>query len=400
LVTLEHQYLITEDLPEVRALDKRLVLIRDPGDCFYLRQERDGLLLGTYGHPGKPVWLDGIPPDFGMALFADATDDVEHVVERAVARVPLLGRAGIKGVVNGPIAYAPDAQPLVGPAGGLENFYHCCGLQVGITHGPAAGKMIAEYIVEGETEWDPFGWDPRRFGAWATPQYTTARACELYEHQCAIPYPHRIWESARPVQRTPLYDRLRERGGVFAQIGGWERAMWFEKPGVVDDGELSFGHECWHEAVKLECEAARDAVAIMDHGGFSRYEIHGPGAVEFLDHLVCTRLPAIGRVRLGYFLTHKGMILTEATIARLENERFMLCGPTLPERRDFDWLQQHRPRDAEFVIDDCCEFDGALILAGPLSRRLLSRLTSADIEARAIPWMGVKNIELTGWKCA
>ena len=392
LVTLEHQYLITEDLPELGDHHQRLVLVRDPHDCFYLRQEGNGLLLGAYGHAAKPVWSDGIPADFGMELFPDATADVEHVIERAIARVPLLASAGVRSVVNGPIAYAPDAQPLVGPAEGLTNFYHCCALQVGITHGPAAGKTIAEYIVGGETEWDPFAWDPRRFGPWADTDYTTQRACELYEHQYAIPFPHRTWQRARPLQRTTLHDTLARRGAVFAQIGGWERAMWFERPGAADDGVLSFHHECWHPAVQAECEAARDAVAVMDHGGFTRYEIRGPGAAAFLDRMICTRLPAIGRVRLTYLLTPRGMIFSEATVARLAETHFVLCGATLADRRDLDWLRCHAPIDGSVEVIDGSDHDAALIIAGPRSRALLARLVATDVSAAAAPWMPVREV--------
>ena len=331
LVTLEHAYLLTEEIPEIAQRSEKLPLLRDPDDCFYLRQERGGLLLGSYGEDPQVAWRDGIPADFGMELFPDRLEDIAPVVEAAIARVPLLAEAGIKQMVNGPIPYTPDAQGLVGPAEGLPGVYHCCGIQVGITQGPAAGKAIAELILEGETEWDNWAWDPRRFGHWATVDFAAERAAELYRNQYAIPYPHRLWQAGRPLQTTPLHETLAARGAVHGQIGGWERPLWFQRDGIRDDGRLSFhrGEEPWHGAVGAECRAVRDAVGVMDHGGFTRYEIGGPGAADFLDRMTCSRLPAVGRVRLAYFLSPKGGVLSEATICRLAEDRFLLCGPTL-----------------------------------------------------------------------
>ena len=196
------------------------------------------------------------------------------------------------------------------------------------------------------------------------------RACELYEHQYAIPYPHRIWKSARPVNRTPLYDTLKATGAVFGQVAGWERAFWFETDAVRDDGALSFRHEAWHHAVRAECEAVRDCVGIMDHGGFTRYEVEGEGATEFLDQVFCGAMPAIGRVKLSYMLTHKGKVWSEATIARLAENRYLLCGPTLADQRDLDWMMQFLP-DSGVDLRRGSEFDAALMVMGPKAREVL-----------------------------
>ncbi len=395
VVTLMHQYMVTDALPELDQDQAVFPLIRDPELCFYLRRERDAFLLGSYAHEGRPVWQNGVPPDFDHQLFPDDVDGMMEVFEAALPHVPILEKAGARRFVNGPIPYAPDALPLVGPATGAPNFYHATGVQIGITHSAGIGKAMAEWLTEGETEWDLSAWDPRRFGDWATPAYANARAAEHYGLQYAIPYPHRLMQAGRPVNQTPLYGTLRDSGAVMGQIGGWERAMWFQRDGARDTGELSFHDEPWHAAVQAECETVRDGVGVMDHGGFTKFSVSGPRAAEFLSWVFCGALPAVGRVRLSYLLTPKGRIWSEATIARLTEDRFLLCGPTLAVDRDFDCLKAHLPVDGVSLTKGH-PHDAALLVMGPKSRDLLSGLTDADLSAEAAPWLSVAEIQIAG----
>ncbi|MEO1194167.1 MAG: FAD-dependent oxidoreductase [Pseudomonadota bacterium] len=395
VVTLEHQYMVTSPLPALEADSSLFPLIRDPDIRFYLRRERASLLLGSYAHEGRPVWREGVPPDFDHQLFPDDVEGMMAVYEAALAHVPLLAEAGAQRFVNGPIPYAPDALPLVGPAAGLRNFYHATGVQIGITHSAAIGKAMAEWLTEGETEWDLSAWDPRRFGDWAMADYAAARASEHYDLQYAIPFPHRIMTSGRPVQRTPLYDLLVGQGAVMGQIGGWERAFWFQRPDAQDDGSLSFHHEPWQTAVRAECETVRDGVGIMDHGGFTKYAVEGPGAAAYLSRLVTGSLPQVGRVRLSYLLTPKGRIWSETTIARLADDRFLLCGPTLAVDRDFDHLAAHLPAEG-VQVSKGYHHDGALLVMGPRSRDLLAPLTTADLGRETAPWLSCAEIEVAG----
>ncbi len=396
VATLEHQYLVTEPLDALEQNKEIFPLVRDPDIRFYLRRERASFLFGSYGHPGRLAFKDGIPDQFAHSLFEDSVDDMIDLIEQAIEHVPLLGEAGIQRFVNGPIGYSPDALPLCGPAYGLPNFYHACGIQVGITHSAAVGKAIAEWVTEGETEWDYSAWDPRRFGEWATTEYAQKRIVELYDLQYAIPFPHRIIQSGRPLQTTPLYENLKKQSAVFGQIGGWERAFWFDTDASNNPDLLSFRNtEPWHAAVKFECESVRDAVGIMDHGGFTKYTVEGPGASGFLDKIFCGRLPEIGRVRLSYMLTPNGKIWSEATIARLDDESYLLCGPTLADLRDFDWLSKHLPEDDSVSLIRGNPYDATLMVMGPDSRKLLSKLTDYDLTR---PWMSVGEIELAGYQ--
>jgi dimethylglycine dehydrogenase len=398
VVTLEHQYLVTEPLPQLAAHEDLFPLVRDPDIRFYLRRERNAFLVGSYAHDGRPAWQkDGPPDDFAHQLFPDSVEDILDVLEATMAHVPLLGEAGAQRFVNGPIAYAPDALPLVGPAAGAPNFYHATGVQVGITHSAAIGKAMAEWITEGETEWDLSAWDPRRFGDWATPEYAHARASQHYDLQYSIPFPHRNMQRGRPVQRTPLYDRLVEQGAVMGQIAGWERAFWFQTEAVRDNGDadLSFRHEPWQDAVAQECRTVAESVGVMDHGGFTKYDLRGPGAEAFLSSLVCGGVPKPGRVRLNYMLTPKGKIWSEATVARLAEDRFLLCGPTLADLRDFDWLTGHLPSDG-VTLSRGYHHDAALMVMGPKSREVLEGLIDADLSPAAAPWLSVQEIVLDG----
>ncbi len=396
VITLEHQYLVTEPLTELEEYPNLFPLVRDPDIRFYLRRERNAFLLGSYAHAGRPAWPDtGPPDDFAHQLFPDSVEDILEVLDDTITHVPLLAQAGAQRFVNGPIAYAPDALPLVGPATGAPNFYHATGVQIGITHSAAIGKAMAEWITEGETEWDLASWDPRRFGDWATPDYAHARASEHYDLQYAIPYPHRNMRSGRPVQRSPLYDQLKQSGAVLGQIGGWERAFWFETDDCPDTGELSFHKEPWHDAVRQECLTVANSVGVMDHAGFTKFTVQGPGAEGFLNSLSCGSIPAPGRIRLSYMLTPKGRIWSEATIARLAENRFLLCGPTLANLRDFDWLQARLPNTGVTLTQGHSK-DAALMVMGPKSRELLSPLTDADLSASAAPWMSVAEISVAG----
>ena len=400
LAVLEHQYLVTGPVPELDSIVEPFPLVRDPELMFYLRREQDRLLFGNYGHAGRTVWEEGLPDVFDSALFADSTDDIAEVAEQAMVHVPVLGDVGIAEFVNGPITYSPDANPLVGPAAGVDDFYQAVGVQIGVTHAAAVGKTLTEMITEGDTEWDVWPWDPRRFGDWALTgrgrhTYANARVRELYEHQYAEPFPHRIWESARPVNQSPLYDLLEAKGARFGQIGGWERAFWFGAE-PYDAAALSYRDEQWHRAAQEECRAVRDHVGVMDHCGFTRFDVSGPGAARFLDHVFCGRLPDVGRVRLSYMLRPNGTVWSEATIGRIAVDRFLLLGPTVARERDFDWLRHHLPDDGSVELGHGTERTSTLMVMGPRSRDVLTRLTGSDLSRDAAPWMSLREIEIAG----
>ena len=252
VVPMLHQYLVTDRVAPFAALDRELPFIRDPDESWYLRQERDGLICGPYERDGQPWAVDGVPPDFGMELLPPALDRIEEIVALAMARVPALAEAGIKTIVNGPITFTPDANPLIGPAfTGWTNAYLLTGSSMGVMEGGGAGKLLAEWIVGGEPPMDALAVDPRRFGAYADRAYRVAKCTECFGHQFGIHYPAEERPAGRPCLTTPIHDRLEALGASFGFVYGWERPNWFAATGESRDGELTFGRANWFDRVAL-----------------------------------------------------------------------------------------------------------------------------------------------------
>ncbi len=396
IVSLSHQYLVTETIPELEARDHKLPLLRDPDDSYYLRQERQGLLLGPYEIKATPYWIDGLPENFSSQLWEDDLDRLEWYINAAMARVPLLAKAGITRVINGPIPYSPDGSPYIGPAYGLENFYHCCCFSFGITQAGGAGKIIAEQVLEGESEWDMWMFDPRRYSDYATKDYVVAKAVEVYQNEYAIPFPHQERPAGRPAKTTPVYEKLKQKGAFFAAQGGWERAVWFPQGERPAEQSVSFlpARRNWTAAARAECKAVRERVGVLDLGGFSKYDISGPSATDWLDFMVAGKLPRIGRQSLSYFLNHNGHLIAEMTIARLADDHYWLISAAAGEWYLEDWLLSNMPVDGSVQYENLTDRFGALILAGPRSRDLLSKITRTDLSNRAFPWLSVQNMEV------
>ncbi|MDH4106456.1 MAG: FAD-dependent oxidoreductase, partial [Gammaproteobacteria bacterium] len=395
IVTLSHQYLITEDIPAL--LDRgaaRLPLLRDPDVSYYMRQERQGLILGPYEWQATAHWLDRIPDEFAHQLFDDDLGRLEKYIEAACERVPILGTAGVKKVINGPIPYAPDGNPLIGPAPGLPGFYHCCAFTFGIAQAGGAGKIIAEWVAHGEPEWDVWPLDSRRYLEHANDKFVLAKAIETYQHEYGVGYPAEEKPAGRPAKTSPAYLRLAAKGAKFGARGGWERAVYFPRPGDPAGPELSFRRPAWHTAVERECDAVQNRVAILDLPGFTKFEVTGPGARAWIDHMVTGVVPKPGRTALNYFLNERGGIVTEMTVTTLGAERYWLISAAAGERHDEHWLRSHLPADGSVRIENLSARYGTLIVVGPKSRELLSQLTRADLSNQAFPWLSVQTIDI------
>jgi dimethylglycine dehydrogenase len=396
MVTLSHQYLVTEDIPELVARGAaRLPLVRDPDVSYYLRQERHGLILGPYEWQATAHWLDAIPDEFALQLFDDDTGRLEKYIEAACERIPILASVGVKTVINGPIPYAPDGNPLIGPAPGLPGFFHCCAFTFGIAQAGGAGKCIAEWVVRGQPEWDMWPLDSRRYLEFANRKFTLAKAIETYQHEYGIGYPAEERPAGRPAKSSPVYQRLKDKGARFGARGGWERAVYFPKPDDAIEGrELSFRRPAWHAAVARECEAVQQRVAVLDLPGFTKFEVTGPGAAAWLDHMVAGTVPRPGRTALNYFCAPSGGIVTEMTLTGFTPERYWLISAAAGERHDEHWLREHLPAGGAVQIENLSARYGTLIIVGPKSRELLAPLTSADLSNAAFPWLSMRAIDI------
>ncbi len=391
-VAMSHQYLVTEQIPELAERQGKLPLLRDPDVSYYLRQERQGLLLGPYEWDARAMWLDEVPEDFSFQLWADDLSRLEHYIEDACRRVPILGSVGITRVINGPIPYTPDGNPLIGPAPGLPNFYEACVFSFGIVQAGGAGKVMAEWIVEGEPEWDLWSLDPRRYAGYVTKSYVTAQAIELYQNEYAIGFPTLERQAGRLAKTSPVYGLLKAKGAVMAARGGWERAVWFPRPSDDPKAPATFHRGAWFDGVAEECRAVANAAGLLDLPGLSRFEVSGKGAAAWLDGLIATRLPRAGRCGLGYFLSPKGGVLMEAAIAALGPDRYWVMSGAAAEWHDRDWLTAHLPKDATVALANLTASHDALVLAGPKSRDILVRVTDADLSTSVFPPMTLREI--------
>ncbi len=397
IVTMSHQYLVTEDVPELVARSERLPLMRDPDVSYYLRQERHGFILGPYEWQATPMWLDGVPEDFAFKLWNDDLGRLDTYIQAAMERVPPLANAGVRRVINGPIPYSPDGNPYIGPERGLKNFYHANTFSFGIAQAGGAGKALAEWVVYGGPEWDLWSFDRRRYTGYADQVYTTAKAIEVYQNEYAPAFPNEEKPAGRPLQTSPLYETLKAKGAHFGARSGWERAIFFDPAHTVAEHTLSFRRsKSWLDVVGAEVKAVREAVGILDLPGFTKFEVSGPGAAAYLDRLSCSRLPNLGRVSLAYVLTEQGKLLSEFTITRTAPDAFNLIGAAISEWHDLDVLQSGLPADGSVTIDNVSAAIGSLIIAGPRARDVLARITEADLSNAAFPWLSAKRIVVAG----
>ena len=397
MVTLSHQYLVTEDIPVLVARGAaRLPLVRDPDVSYYLRQERHGLILGPYEWQATAHWLQGIPDEFAHQLFDDDTGRLEKYIEAACERIPILSTVGVKTVINGPIPYAPDGNPLIGPAPGLPGFFHCCAFTFGIAQAGGAGKTIAEWVALGQPEWDMWPLDSRRYLEFANHKFTLAKAIETYQHEYGIGFPAEERPAGRPAKCSPAYQRLKDKGARFGARGGWERAVYFPTTADALDGrEVSFRRPAWHAAIARECQAVQERVAVLDLPGFTKFEVTGTGATAWLDHMVAGTVPRPGRTALNYFCAPSGGIVTEMTLTGFAPDRYWLISAAAGERHDEHWLRERLPADGNSVrIENLSARYGTLIVVGPKSRELLASLTPTDLSNAAFPWLSTRAVEI------
>ena len=279
IVNIVHQYLVTESLDAVSALDREPPVVRDPRASCYYRQERQGLIIGPYETDGAQPWaLDGIDWSFDTELLPPDIDRLVPWLELAAKRIPAFENAGIARVVSGPITHTPDGGFLIGPAPGLPNFWMCCGAGIGITQGPGAGKYLAQWMVHGQTEINVREMETRRFGEWAGSGYCVPKAVDEYHRMYQTHFPGEFREPGRPVKTTPVHGRLAARGAVFAETFGWERAKWFAAPGVEE--RYSFRRTNWFEPVAEECRAVRERVGVVDLSSFAKFDVTGRDAAS------------------------------------------------------------------------------------------------------------------------
>jgi len=424
VLPVQHQYLVTEPHPAIRERHRQglaeMGVLRESDASYYMREESAGLLLGPYEVGAPACYIDGPAADSEYELFPEDLDRLAPHIEAAIARVPAFGEVGVKKVYNGAIAYTPDGSPIIGPAWGVRNFWLNEGHSFGVTAAGGAGWQIAEWIVDGEPSIDMMGVDPRRFGPYASLGYLRQKNEEAYAKVFTVHYPDEERPATRPLKQSPCYSRMKSLGAVFGSVYGWERPNWFapasyglsgaelarpdvllnENHAAVPAGERprekwSFRRSNYFEHVGNECRHVHEKVGLLDMTAFSKFEVTGPGAEAWLDHLLSNRVPKkTGRIALSYLLTKNGGVRSEFTVFREGSEQFYLVSAGALERHDFDLLTKLMPADGSVHIERISQQYGVLVLAGPRSRDLLQTLTDADLSTAAFPWLSGKWISV------
>ena len=392
ILAMEHQYLITEDLPEFAGQKEQLHCIDFEGE-IYLRQERGGMLLGTYERAGVP-WSPKVTPwDFGQDLLPNDLERIGPSLEVGFQHFPRLAEVGIRKIVNGPFTFAPDGNPLIGPIKGRKNFWVACGVMAGFSQGGGVGLSLANWMVEGDPGADVWAMDVARYGDWATPAYTNAKVRENYSRRFRIRFPNEELEAARPLRTSPIYERLQAENAVFGDYCGLEHALWFAPEGSEAHEDVTFRRSNAHAHVAAECRAVRDSVGMIEITNYGKFEVNGPGAAEWLSKVMANKVPKVGRLALSPMLNELGRLIGDFTLCRVAEQRFFLIGTYAAEQYYLRWFEQKLPATGVSVRPCAMQYVG-LSIAGPNSRALLQSLVSADLSNAAFPFMSFRQLEV------
>ncbi|MDX1710201.1 MAG: FAD-dependent oxidoreductase [Rhodovibrionaceae bacterium] len=391
---MEHQYLVSDDIPEVYEHNTELPHVMDPEGESYLRQEGRGLVLGIYEQDCDPWAVDGTPADFGHELLTDNLDRIAEPLAFAFKRYPCLERAGIKSVINGPFTFAPDGNPLVGPVPGLRNYWAACAVMAGFSQGGGVGLSLAEWMVEGEPSRNVMAMDVARFGDYCTKAYTRIKVRENYQRRFAVSYPNEELPAGRPLNVTPAYPIWKAQNAVFGEAYGTENVNYFAPEGEEPFEIPSFRRSNAFPTVGEECRAVREAVGINEIHNFGKYRVTGAGARDWLDWIMAGRIPKPRRITLTPMLSPTGRIVGDFTVSCLGEERFHLTASYAAQGYHMRWFEQHLPDDGSVRIENISLDLVGFQIAGPKARELLSRVARGDVSNEAMPFMSVREMEV------
>ncbi|HZQ49264.1 MAG TPA: FAD-dependent oxidoreductase [Candidatus Dormibacteraeota bacterium] len=400
LIPMAHEYLITK--PSGLRVD--MPTMRDPSLLVYFRPESGGLVMGGYERDPAPWGLDGIPADFNGKLLEEDWDRFEPLMQNAIVRVPSLRDAEVVRLVNGPEAFTPDGEFILGPSE-VRGFWVAAGFCAhGLAGAGGMGRLVAEWIVEGKPSLDVWEMDSRRFGRqYASREYTLARTHEIYSTYYDVKYPGHERQAGRPLRLSPVYPRLKELGAAFGEKSGWERVNWFEPNAAKGDASLrprGWAGRLWSPAIEAEHSACRERAAIFDFTSFAKIEVRGPGAAGFLERLCDNRVTrAVGAITYTQMLNQDGGIECDFTVTRLADDRFRIVTGTAFGRHDLSWIQEHAPRDGSVQVEDVTSAYACIGLWGPRARDILQATTPADVSNAALPYMTAREIALGSVPC-
>jgi dimethylglycine dehydrogenase len=393
LLPMAHQYLVTDDIPEIVQIlgqGREFPHVIDPGGESYLRQEGRGFVIGFYEKKAEGWSLDTTPWNFGHELLQDDLDKVAESVEFAYRRFPVLERTGVKRVIHGPFTFAPDGNPLIGPVPGLRNYWSACAVMAGFSQGGGMGKSLAEWMIHGETECDPRGFDVARFGKWTTPGYTIPKVIENYQMRFSVGYPNEERPAARPFRTTPMFDIFDGMGAVWGQQYGLEVPNYFAAGGEPRYETPTFRRSNAWEATRREVFAVREGVGINEVQNFGKFRVRGAGARAWLDRIMAGAIPAPGRLSLTPMLSPKGKIIGDFTVTCLSETEFQITGSYGAQDQHLRWFEANL--DPGVTVENMSDRITGFQIAGPKARELLSRVTRADVSSGAFRFMDARRI--------
>ena len=393
VLAMEHHYLITEDIPQHLPADGELPHCIDFEGEIYLRQERKGVLLGTYERNGVPWSPRTTPWNFSAELLPPDLERIAQNLDVGFRHFPVLAQAGIRRVINGPFTFAPDGNPLVGPVRGLRNFWVACGVMAGFSQGGGVGLALAGWMIHGDPGFDVFAMDVARFGDWATRVYTNTKVRENYGRRFRVTFPNEELPAGRPLRTSPLYDRMGAAGAVFGVSFGLEQPLWFAPPGSEAVEQVTFRRSNAHGPVGEECRAVRNAVGLIETSGYAKYEISGAGAEDFLNRVLANRMPEVGRIALTPMLNDNGRLIGDFTVARLSPDTFYVFGSGAAEQYHMRWWEAHAPATGIAIRSHRATLMG-LSVAGPRARALMAKVTGEDMSTAAVPFLSFRRMDI------
>jgi dimethylglycine dehydrogenase len=398
VLCMAHQYLLTEEMPEVvqfnRDTGKEIVHCIDFDGELYMRQERTGMLVGTYEPNGVP-WSPKVAPwDFSSELLPPNLDQIAGNLERAFKHHPALAKAGIRTIIHGPFSFAPDGNPLVGPIKALRNYWVACGVMAGFSQGGGVGLALANWIADGDPGFDIWAMDVSRYGPWASMAYTNAKVRENYGRRFRITFPNEELPAGRPLRTTPLYDRFKQMGACFGVSYGLEQALWFAPKGKKPIEKATFRRSNAFATIGDECRAVRSDAGLLEISGYAKYEFTGPGTETWLSSVLANRMPQKGRISLSPMLSTKGKLIGDFTVAKADAERFYVFGSGAAETYHLRYWHQLLPADGSVGVRPLTSELTGLSIAGPQSRALLQSLIDEDISNGALPFMAFRETNL------
>jgi dimethylglycine dehydrogenase len=393
IAVILHHYLVTEEIPQIAAIGGDMAAVTDLEGFTYLQKEGNGVLLGVYETHPKHWTTEGAPWDYGMTLFPEDVERILPELTIGFERFPILKEVGIRRWVHGGFTFTPDGNPLVGPVAGVPNYWAACGCMAGFSQCAGIGLAVANWIADGDPGYDVFGMDVARFGSYANnDRYLRETTGQFYARRFVMAYPNEELPAGRPLKTTPCHDEFLAAGARFTVNWGLEVPLYFAPAPDFEESD-TLGRSNAEPIVAEEVEAVRAAAGAYEIAQYARYEVTGPDAERWLDRLLASAIPGVGRIRLSPMLNERGHLMGDLTVARLDAARFWLTGSYYLQDWHLRWFLRNLPGSGVEVRNVTDAWMGFSV-SGPSSREILRALTNEDVSNDAFPFLSIRELDV------